>query len=76
MDVTKLISYLPDSVKVDVADYENMKIKGRNAIRVTLDRLLTDVEKANMSNRHFVGLDCVCHYKYAPEIKHSYFYVL
>ena len=29
-----------------------------------------------MTSKRFVGLDCVGFYKYAPEIKKSYFYVV
>lgn len=49
---------------------------GRSAIRVTIDRLLTQEEKDKMTSKRFVGLDCVGFYKYAPEIRKSYFYVV
>lgn len=77
MDITKLIELLPDSVKPDIADFVQVKMKdGKIGIRVLLDRLLTDTEKQSMINKHFVGLDCVACHRYAPEIKKSYFYVV
>lgn len=36
----------------------------------------TQEEKDKMTSKRFVGLDCVGFYKYAPEIKKSYFYVV
>jgi len=29
-----------------------------------------------MSGEHFVGINCIAHYRYAPEIEKSYFYVV
>lgn len=76
MDITKLIELLPDSVKKDIVDFADVKLKtGKSAIRVTIDRLLKDEEKAKMKSKRFVGLDCVAHHRYAPEIRVSYFYV-
>lgn len=77
MNITKLIELLPDSVKSDVVDFAQVKMKdGKIGTRVLLDRLLTDAEKQAMKNNHFVGLDCVACYRYAPEIKKSYFYLV
>lgn len=77
MNITKLIDLLPDTVKADVIDFTDVKMKtGENGIRITLGRLLTDTEKKQMKNKHFVGLDCITFYRYAPEIKKSYFYVI
>ena len=81
MKIEKLIELLPDSVKADIINFHDnicITVKGKthDAIRVTIDRLLTDSEKQQMQNKHIVGLECVCHYKYAPEIKKSYFYVI
>lgn len=77
----KLIELLPDSVKSDIIDFHDnicITVKGKvyPATRITIDRLLTDSEKKQMQNKHFIGVDCVCHYRYAPEIKKSYFYVI
>ena len=77
MNVSKLIELLPNTVKKDIIDFYDVKMKsGKNGIRVTLDRLLTDTEKQQMNNKHFVGLDCIAVHRYAPEIKKSYFYVV
>ena len=77
MDVVALIEMLPDSVKLDVVDFQTVKMKdGGVGTRVVLDRILTDTEKAQMVSERFKGLDCVAHYKYSPEIKRSYFYVV
>lgn len=77
MNISKLIELLPDTVKIDIIDFSDVKMKtGKNGIRVTLNRLLTDAEKQQMNNKHFVGLDCIAVHRYAPEIKKSYFYVV
>ena len=77
MDVVALIELLPDSVKLDVVDFQTVKMKNEEVgIRVTLDRILTDAEKAQMVSERFKGLDCVAQYRYAPEIKRSYFYIV
>ena len=77
MNISKLIELLPDTVKKDIIDFSDVKMKsGKNGIRVTLDRLLTDTEKQQMHNKHFIGLDCIAVYRYAPEINKSYFYVV
>ena len=77
MCIEKLIELLPNSVKCDTVDFKDVRLMdGRSAIRVTIDRLLTQEEKDKMTSKRFVGLDCVGFYKYAPEIKKSYFYVV
>ena len=77
MDVVALIEMLPDSVKLDVVDFQTVKMKnGEVGIRVVLDRILTDAEKAKMVSERFKGLDCVAYHRYAPEIKRSYFYIV
>ena len=66
MDITILIDLLPDSVKNDVVDFNDV-----------MDRILTEEEKQEMKkNKHFIGVDCVAQYRHAPEIKKSYFYVV
>lgn len=76
MNFAALIELLPDSVKQDVIDFTEVKLnKGNHAVRITIDRLLTDAEKAKMKNKRILGLDCIAHHRYAPEIKKSYFYV-
>lgn len=77
MDITNLIEKLPTSVKLDITDFNDVKLKdGRYATRITLGHILTDEEKAKMKNKHFLGLDCVCYYRYAPELRYSYFYMV
>ena len=77
MDIATIIELLPDSVKKDIIDFNDVRMKnGAGGIRVTLDRLLTDTEKGKMKNKRIVGLDCIASYRYAPEIKKSYFYIV
>ena len=77
MDINKLISFLPDSVKQDIVDFSDVKLStGKISTRVTIDRLLSVEEKSMMNNKHFIGIDCVAVHRYAPEIKRSYFYVV
>ena len=77
MDTVALIEMLPDSVKLDVVDFQTVKMKdGEVGTRVTLDRVLTNTEKAQMVSERFRGLDCIAQHKYAPEIKRSYFYIV
>lgn len=77
MNIAKIVELLPDTVKIDVIDFQPVKMKtGKTGTRVVLDRLLTDDEKQKMKSRHFVGLECIAVHRYAPEIKHSYFYVI
>ena len=77
MDITSIIELIPDSVKSDIIDFNNVKMKtGAAGLRVTLDRLLTETEKQKMQNKRIIGLDCIAAYRYAPEIKKSYFYIV
>lgn len=77
MDVVELVEMLPDTVKLDVVDFQTVKMKdGKVGTRITLDRILTDAEKAQMVSERLRGLDCVAQHKYAPEIKCSYFYIV
>ena len=77
MDIANIIELLPDSVKVDVIDFTDVKLKsGGTATRITIDRLLTDAEIDVLLGRNCIaGLDCIAQYRYAPEIRKSYFYV-
>lgn len=77
MNITKIIEILPDTVKMDIIDFTDVRMKsGKTGIRITLDRMLTNAEKIQMNNKHIIGLDCVLTYKYATEIKKSYFYIV
>ena len=51
MNVAELVELLPDSVKLDVIDFQPVEMKsGGVGTRVVLDRILTDAEKAQMLN--------------------------
>lgn len=76
--IERIIEYLPDSVKKDIVGFMDVRLKdGRFAIRVVSGHILTDEEKDTLKkHKDILGVDCVGHYQYAPEIKRSYFYVV
>lgn len=75
MDFLDLLNTIPATVAADIQDFSTVTLKtGGRAVRVTLDRLLTDAEKADLSHVGCVGVDCVARHRYAPEIQKSYFY--
>lgn len=77
MDTMDLLQLLPQTMQHDIIDFHDCKLKdGRDATRITLSRMLTAEEKSQMSGEHFVGINCIAHYRYAPEIEKSYFYVV
>lgn len=78
MNIFNLIALLPTTVKADTVDFTDVRMKtGKKGIRVTMDRLLTEDEKTEMKKcKKIIGVDCVTSYRYAPEIKKSYFYVV
>ena len=82
MDVTNLIGLdLPHSIAGHVVDFADVsfmhKGKRKYALKVFLDKMLTDEEKQILKGKKRVlGCDSVYWHKYAPEIKHSIFYVL
>lgn len=78
MNTAKLIESLSPRIKNHVTEYQNGILKGgRPAMRVTLDCILSPGQKALLqNNKHIIGLECVAQYKYAPEIKYSYFYMV
>ena len=77
MEVIDIVQLLPKTVQPDTLEFLNCKSKdGRNVTRVTLSRLLTEEEKSEMHGEHFVGINCIAHYRYAPEIEKSYLYVV
>ena len=85
MDFYEMMDMLSEEIKEDIINFEEGRLtgfedeslNGRDAIRVTLDRFLTDDEKETMKqNAHFVGIDNVWHHRYAPEIRGSCFYVV
>lgn len=78
MDIKKVVDLIPESVKCDTMNFEDVTLKdGRPAMRVTMCRLLTEEELAAMrKEKHFLGLRLITRHKYAPEIRKSYFYVV
>ena len=78
MNTVKLIESLPPRIKSHVIEYQDVILKGgKPAMRVLLDCILSPGQKALLQgNKHIIGLECVAHDKYAPEIKHSYFYMV
>ncbi len=78
MDIKKVVDLLPESVKYDTMNFEDVMLKdGRLAMRVTMCRLLADDELATMrGKKHFLGLGLIARYAHAPEIRKSYFYVV
>lgn len=77
LSISCVVSYVPESVKKDIINFQDVKLKtGASAVRVTVDRILTDEEKEVMrKNKHILGIESVCFYRSAPELKKSYFYV-
>ena len=58
MDVSILIEVLPDSVKADIINLELGLFKGKAAVRVMLDRLLTESEKVEMQKyKNILGIN-------------------
>ena len=81
MNIAKMIESLPNSVKENIIDFTDVPIsvngKTKHATRVLVGRILTDSEKDELRkvrNILIVGTG-IAYYKYAPEIKHSYFYI-
>lgn len=69
--------YIPESVMKDVIDFVPVRLSdGRMSTRVTLDRVISEEERAVLDNVAIVGKDCVAVHRYAPEIKKSYFFVV
>lgn len=78
MNTAKLIESLPPRIKSHVIEYQDVILKGgQPAMRVLLDCTLSPGQKTLLQdNKHIIGLECVAQYKYATEIKHSYFYMV
>jgi hypothetical protein len=75
MDITKLIESLPLEIKDHVIDWQDIQMGEQHGMCVMLDCILSPGQKALLQgNRHIMGLECVA--QYAPEIKHSYFYMV
>lgn len=78
MNTAKRIESIPPRIKSHVIEYQDVILKdGQPAVRVLLDCILSPGQKALLQgNKRIIGLECVAEYKYAPEIKHSYFYMV
>lgn len=77
IDMAELTELLPNSVIKDIIDFTDIELKdGRMSTRVTVGHILTDEEKSKMKSEKIIGIDCITHHRYAPEIKKSYFYVV
>lgn len=79
-DFYDVLGLIPEQIQRDIMDFENVTMKdGTQGFRVTMDRLLSEGEKVELSRKarkSLVGVDCVATYRYAPEIKKSYFYLV
>lgn len=80
MDVYKLINNLPDEIKDKIISFDNGKLKTKDGMidvtRVVFaDEFSNEIIEKLKKNKKFVGVGSVATHKYAPEIKHSYFYV-
>ena len=78
MDITNIID-LENRLgfTLDVIDFTRYKTKeGVYGTRITLGRILgkNEVEKLRKIKKVHIA-DGICSYKYAPEIKYSYFYL-
>ncbi len=71
--VARIVESLPDSIKHDVTDIKDVRLKsGKTVLRLMVGRLLTDDEKDELRRRKSVYGFGHGHYNYAPEIKHSF----
>lgn len=66
-DITKNIIDFADCVRAS---------DNKSCIRCTLDTLLNDAEVTALKKHRFIAYVGTCNYRYAPEIKHTYFYVV
>lgn len=77
MGIAELLEKLPKSIQKEIIDFQDMVLKdGRDAIRITVDRILSESERAELIKAGAIGVNCICQHRYAPEIKRSYFYML
>lgn len=75
MNITKLISYLPDNLKTSIIDFRDVSSNGKKYIKVYFEKPFTDEQITELAkNKHFAAVGNV-KYKYAPEIKHGVIYV-
>jgi hypothetical protein len=81
IDITCINERVPYGIREHIIDFESVSIlvkeKRKRALMVLLDKVLNDEEKDTLrSNKHILNIDGIAHHQYAPEIKHTYFYVL
>lgn len=79
-DFYDILSVIPDRIRSDILDFENVTMRdGRQGFRVTMDRVLSEEEKRELSRKarkSLRGVDGIARYKWAPEIQKSYFYLV
>jgi adenylyl- and sulfurtransferase ThiI len=72
-----IIEKLPNSIKESIINVTAGTLSDRLATRITVDHILTVSEKYLLNSYdEITGVDNICQYRYAPEIKYSYFYIL
>jgi hypothetical protein len=71
------LELLPKCVREDICDIrEGTLDKKHHVLRITLGRTLNELEKAALRTcESIIGVDNCCGFRYAPEIRHSYFYI-
>lgn len=74
-DVKVLIERVPDDIKLHIDDFAQAHSSDRSYWRVVLDCLLDETEVAKLKKVRGVAYVGICHYRYAPEIKKTYFYI-
>lgn len=79
MTVFELMEVIPDAVKQNIIDFQDVKInlKGKkiHAIRVLLDRIFPDAADILTGDHLLYNKNMVATYKTAPELQKTYFYV-
>lgn len=79
-DFYDVLNVIPNGIQRDILDFENVTMSdGKQGFRVTMDRLLSEKEKQELSRKarkSLRGVDCIARYRYAPEIQKSYFYLV
>lgn len=69
---------LPVSITKNIIDFTDCirASDKKSCIRCTLDVLLSEAEVTALSKHKFIAHVGTCSYRYAPEIKHTYFYII
>lgn len=78
MNIAKMIELLPSSVKHDLIDFKDGRLKVGNktydVTRMFVGHILTEEEKESLrKSKLILNIDGVWTHRYAPEIKGSYF---